>query len=242
MSALEDKPKQLLEESKEFDLSKSKEISKNCTLNILNQPAMIAFAASFDDKDDPRFRYLPFNFKIQDLIEEVLDPAIGDVEYEITSIISYNVEDEFFEKIFREENDNWEGFADGQRFEINHAQMLNILFVPSEKHPNLLVNSWAIIQNPVLLVFRKKREDSLLKGIKNRRKYAEEEVEIVFDTKEDQQRYEEDLQIARQLQESLNKEYDKNILHRVPQIDGDLDEDEWNCGHCTVKNSLPNYR
>ena len=131
------------------------DIVKHCKLNILNSPQLILIKWSQEDAIGRRFGFVPFEFRLDRLVDEEVKSPVGDVVYELRNIISHNHEESFFELVTRDEDDIWTGYADNDGIEIKHDELLNILFTPYERDPRQKCNSWCIIQNPWLLIFRK---------------------------------------------------------------------------------------
>lgn len=73
----------------DLDAKERKEIYKTARINILNDPELIILMCSTPDEDGMRFKYVPFEFTIRDIIDPELRSDVCNVEYEIRNIISY---------------------------------------------------------------------------------------------------------------------------------------------------------
>ena len=62
-------------------------------LHILNAPELILMKCTQPSIDGVRFRYVPFQFTIQDLLQNESESEFRETEYEISNIVNYTFEE-----------------------------------------------------------------------------------------------------------------------------------------------------
>lgn len=66
------------------------------TMNILNDPELLFITTSNEGKNK-KLRFVPFEFRLDDIVEEETKCPVGDTKYRIKQIVSYSP-DQFFGK------------------------------------------------------------------------------------------------------------------------------------------------
>lgn len=74
-----------------------------------------------------KFKYIPFEFRIQNLLDLESESQFGQFEYEIANIVSYFEPESKFQIINRNPNDTWTGYADGYEFNSTHSDLCSML-------------------------------------------------------------------------------------------------------------------
>jgi len=169
---------------------------------------------------------VPFSFKIGDLVSEESKSELADVEYEIANIISFASDDKFFEVVsLDQERRVWYGYADNQKLEITFDQLTAILFQEDPKSLRM-TNSWCLINNPVLLIFQKKKpnlDKEMQRKLANKYKGIDFD-DVPFENEEERERFEKDKKMAQDLQDEVDHE-DKmgNSYLKRKNVEHDID-------------------
>ena len=119
----------------------------------------------------------------------------------------------------------------------------------------------ALIESPIMLFYEIKVNENPSKFT-----YAEGDVEMVFEDEEEQKQFQDDIELAKQLQQQMDDEEDKKYKPYSSQVKSstkkdekdkmevdippaeivqevvELAENEWKCKNCTLVNKLPDYR
>lgn len=90
-------------------------VESKIKLNILNDPELILFKCSVDKKTTKKFKYVPFEFSLDELVDEEVKCPVGDTRYQIRQIVSCN-DQQFFEFANYNLDGTWTGYADGECF------------------------------------------------------------------------------------------------------------------------------
>lgn len=193
----------------------------------MNLPEILMFKSSIKEVDDWHFKCIPNEFDIRriwDAEENKQDynPDLPDseFEYEITNIVTFNKTNYFFEMINKDAGE-WGGWAQGNWFDENKFFSLDYKWLDKDtvvlnmadaaNDPNTVMNYFFMELNPIFVIYMKKGTFEI-----NKDKFTGKHIEIIvianekdqeiyYDNEDEKLQYEQDLEMAKKLQEEMDE-------------------------------------
>lgn len=216
------------------------DIIENTTVKFLNLPQILMFKSTLKEEGDWRFKCIPNEFDVRRIYDkeeekEDINPDLPDseFEYEITNIVTFNKTNDFFEMINKDAGE-WGGWAQGNWFDENKFFSLDYKWpekgkpvvwniypeydVTAPNDPNTVMNYFFVELNPCFVIYMKKgtfeidKDKFISKDILINLLAKEEDHYMNFDNDDEKLQFEQDMEMAKKLQEEMD-EKEKYIIH-----------------------------
>ncbi|CAI2387611.1 unnamed protein product [Moneuplotes crassus] len=236
---------------KEGKLKDKDNVEENLKLKITHYPQMVILSAIPTDEDNFLFKLVPDEFDLsrvnsspdeeekkeeENFAGTVDDIGVGSTIYELRNIITVNKRNKFFDMVNRDDGE-WSGYAQGNNFDNQTSSFLEYkapeegsrVYPIEEAHkmPHLTMNNFFVELNPVIVIFMKKDPFEHTK----KKFVSTEEDHMNFYNNDEKEMFENDLEMAKKLQEQLDEE-ERNKYKTNKKSDVKMSRLSWKCKFC----------